>query len=157
MFLTFQCPRCQQPDHQEITGSSATVDCPDCEWTRPITEADFQNDRPNHCLTCGCEDIWRQKDFPQRLGVAFVALGAILSTVAWAFYRPLWAIGILGGFALLDLVLYTLMRDVLVCYRCGSRHQRANMDEDHPRFDLETAERYRQEAIRLREARESSN
>ncbi len=53
------------------------------------------------------------------------------------------------AFALADLLLYALMPDVLVCYRCGSRHRYVNLDEDHPRFSLELHERYRQEAKRL--------
>ena len=53
--------------------------------------------------------------------------------------------------ALFDLVLYAFMKDVLVCYRCGAQHRRFDPDDQHPRFDLEVAERYRQEAMRLEE------
>ena len=81
-----------------------------------------------------------------------VTVGAVLSTLAWNWYRPLWAIGILMGFALVDLVLFALMPDVLVCYRCGARHRHPQPDESIPRFDLEVAERYRQESARLEEA-----
>lgn len=101
------------------------------------------------CLACGCSDLWRQKDFPPLLGLTFVALGALLSTIAWSFYRIEMALGILMGFALLDLILYALMSDVLVCYRCDARHRRVNLDENHSRFNLELAERYRQEARRI--------
>ncbi len=82
----------------------------------------------------------------------FVALGALLSTIAWFYMWLVVAIGILMVFALADLLLYALMNDVLVCYRCNARHRHAIIDEQHARFDLETAERYRQEAIRLNES-----
>jgi len=83
-----------------------------------------------------------------------VAAGAILSTIAWGNMEPVWAIGILLVFAAIDLVLYVAMPDVLVCYRCQSRHRKAEIAEDHPRFDLELNERYRQEEIRLKELKE---
>lgn len=105
---------------------------------------------------CGCNDLWRQKDFPQKLGLAMVALGALLSTMAMAYYYPTTALAILLAFALGDLLLYTFMPDVLVCYRCGARHRHARPGEEYPRFNLDTAERYRQEAARLADARSSS-
>jgi hypothetical protein len=81
-----------------------------------------------------------------------VAMGAILSTIAWAYHLPATALGVLLGFALVDLLLFTLMKDVLVCYRCNARYRDAALGEDYPRFNLEKAERYRQEAARLEAA-----
>jgi hypothetical protein len=54
------------------------------------------------------------------------------------------------AFALADLVLFALMPDVLVCYRCGARYRGTEFREDHPRFSLELSERYRQEERRLK-------
>ncbi len=81
-----------------------------------------------------------------------VAAGALLSTIFWAFMEPLWAIGVLLLFALIDGVLYTAMRDVLVCYRCLARHRHTPLDGRYERFNLEMHERYRQEALRLETA-----
>ena len=77
-----------------------------------------------------------------------VGAGALLSTIAWANYWPKTAIGILMIFAFIDLLLYLFMPDVLVCYQCHARHRPDKIAEDHPPFDLEKAERYRQEKIR---------
>ena len=85
-------------------------------------------------------------------GLLFVVTGAGLSTIAWAYVEPNWALGILLVFAAIDMALYAVMRDVLVCYRCSARHRKANLHDDHPRFNLELNERYRQEEIRLAEA-----
>ncbi|WP_166831965.1 hypothetical protein [Thalassoroseus pseudoceratinae] len=140
--------------------------CENCDWSRTFAEEDVETSpsdsnsdelMPNRCLVCGCEDLWRQKDFPAQLGLLMVGLGAILSTIAWSQYRPLWAIGILMVFALIDLVLYAVMPDVLVCYRCEARHRHGNFGEEHPKFDLEVAERYRQQAIRMEEASQKSS
>jgi hypothetical protein len=111
---------------------------------------------PLCCLVCGCGDLWRQKDFPQRLGLALVGLGAVLSTIAVKLYMPATALGVLLAFALADLLLFAFMPDVLVCYRCAARHRHTTSGE-HPRFNLETAERYRQEVARLTEAKAWKN
>lgn len=150
MQLDFACPQCGESARCEVTDSVNSLQCPRCGWSRHVSETDLQTDGPVRCFVCGCYDLWRQKDFPPRLGLAVVGLGALLSTIAWSFYWIKTAIGILMVFAIADLMLYSLMRDVLVCYRCGARHRRVNPDEDSPRFDLELAERYRQEAKRLK-------
>jgi len=91
---------------------------------------------------CGCDDLWRQKDFPPALGLFFAGTAIVLSSIAWAYYNPNWAIGILMVFALVDMVLYTFMGDMLVCYRCRARHRRTAMQDEHPAFNLEVSERY---------------
>jgi hypothetical protein len=155
MLLVFPCPKCEQTVRREISEASGNVECSECDWTRTIPKGEIQQGRPQACLVCGCGDLWRQKDFPPQLGLTMVGLGALCSTIAWAMYWPVAAIAILLGFAGIDLLLYWLMPDVLVCYRCESRHRRAELDDEHTRFDLEVAERYRQEAIRLEEVGKS--
>ncbi len=152
MWIVFECPSCHVSSLVEVVAETTDLRCPKCSWQRPIAAENRSGNEPTSCLACGCEDIWRQKDFPQRVGVLMVAIGALVSTIFWWFMMPEWAIGVLLLFALLDGVLYTLMRDVLVCYRCGTRHRHAPLDGRHERFNLETHERYRQEAIRLEDA-----
>ena len=151
MQVVFQCPSCDSQNYQEAAAQKRNLSCADCDWSREFPAADLEGETPQRCLACGNEDLWRQKDFPQGLGLLMVAAGAILSTIAWWNMEPVWAIGILLAFAAIDLVLYVAMPDVLVCYRCQSRHRKAEIAEDHPRFDLELNERYRQEEIRLKE------
>jgi hypothetical protein len=152
MLLSFHCPSCQRRNTIDLQTHPDTLVCPECAWVRPVPAADRDQDPPQHCLLCGCGDVWRQKDFPQKLGVMMVAAGAILSTIAWAYWMPMLSIGILLGFALIDCLLYIFMPDVLVCYRCSAKYRRFKQDAETPSFNLETAERYRQEALRLRES-----
>jgi hypothetical protein len=149
MQITFQCPGCQQTRRTGVTSGTESLECDSCHWSRPLPPGARDDAAPERCLVCGCDDLWRQKDFPQRLGLAMVALGAVLSTIAWAYHLPATALGILLGFALVDLVLFSFMQDVLVCYRCHARYRDIPFRDDQPRFNLETAERYRQEAARL--------
>lgn len=147
--LAYACPSCGRTQHVSVSGSHSALTCAECTWSRPLEP---HNGPPARCLVCGCGDLWRQKDFPQRVGVALVGLAALLSTVAYAWHWPRTALAVLMGFALVDFALYLLMGDVLVCYRCGARHRCAEIGADHPRFNLELHERYRQEAQRLKDA-----
>ncbi len=157
MQLQFACPRCGRQHHVPDVARCERLECDACGWSRALPEDALDQDNPRRCTVCGCGDLWRQKDFPAQLGLLLVAAGAVLSTIAWASFRPLWAIGILMIFALADLALFVLMPDVLVCYRCRSRHRPEQIAERFEQFSLETAERYRQQQIRLDEAARSSS
>ncbi|MEY3172234.1 MAG: hypothetical protein RLZZ436_147 [Planctomycetota bacterium] len=124
------------------------MSCDGCGWSRDAGAEDFQGGKLRRCRICGCDDLWRQKDFPPALGLAIVAIAAISSSIAWGYYQPVLALSFLFAAALLDMVLFLVMGDMLVCYRCGARHRRTAMDQEHPKFDLETAERYRQQERR---------
>lgn len=152
MQLSYSCPSCLTPNRTPVELPEVLT-CSHCSWSKSLSETELKQDPPGECLICSCRDVWRQKDFPQRLGVAMVGVGALFSTIAWAYYQPLLSIGILLGFALIDLLLYLFMPDVLVCYRCGARYRRSQAMDQVEYFNLETAERYRQEKIRLEQAR----
>lgn len=148
MHIIFQCPVCSKQTVTEPEPQTAAVSC-SCGWQRDEGDGDFTNGSVSRCRICGCTDLWRQKDFPPALGLFFVAMGIILSSAAWAWHQPTLALGILMGFALVDLILYTVMGDMLVCYRCRSRHRRGALDDQHEKFDLEIAERYRQQDLAM--------
>lgn len=153
--LKFVCPRCQLRVRQRVEPGQS-FKCESCGWSRTCSADDFQQGQPAHCLVCGCTDLWRQKDFPQRLGLLMVGMGIVLSTIAYALWYPAISLGILMGFALVDFLLFLFMRDVLVCYRCGARHGGFE-PVSHAAFDLEVGERYRQERLRLEAARKHSS
>jgi hypothetical protein len=148
--VAFACPRCERPNRQSFPAER--IACTACGWSRASGRDDVAEARPQRCLVCGCEDLWRQKDFPVRLGVTIVVVGIVLSTLANWLWQPTLALGILMAFALVDFLLFTFMRDVLVCYRCGSRHGGFATASQGAAFDLEVAERYRQERLRLNSA-----
>lgn len=149
--IIFQCPVCQTRQLASPEPVEGVIRCGGCSWTRNEGIHDFADGHLCRCRICGCQDLWRQKDFPPALGLALVATAAVLSCIAWAMYMPALAIGILMVAGLIDMVLYTMMGDMLVCYRCGARHRRTTIDDQHPRFDLETAERYRQQELKQRQ------
>lgn len=149
MRLRYACPSCQEQLQADVSAP-AELRC-HCDWSRPVTADLFDGDTPTQCLVCSCGDLWRQKDIPQVLGLAMVGIQIVLSTIAWAMYEPTYWLGILLFFALLDMVLYAVMGDMLVCYRCRARHRKMPIADEHPAFDLEVAERYRQQDLRLKQ------
>ncbi|GDY08660.1 MAG: hypothetical protein DWI21_15800 [Planctomycetota bacterium] len=151
MWIVFECPSCHVTGVSEVVAQTEQLRCSQCSWQRPVAEANRAASEPVNCVVCGCEDLWRQKDFPQRLGPVIVGIEVLVSTYFWWMMMPKSWLGVLLLFALVDGVLYTLLRDVLVCYRCGSRHRHTPLEGRHRYFNLETHERYRQEAIRLEE------
>ncbi|MFV0446602.1 MAG: hypothetical protein ACK5Q5_23780 [Planctomycetaceae bacterium] len=149
MKLTCHCPACEQFLETEVEGEAVDLVCPTCHHTRHIPSGAVLGGLPSRCLSCGNADLWRQKDFPQGVGLVMVALGAILSSIAWYYHRPVVALTILGAFAILDMVLFWVMPDVLVCYRCRARHRVQALSESYGPYDHELGERYRQERLRM--------
>jgi hypothetical protein len=101
------------------------------------------------CLMCGNREMYRKKDFPHRLGMAILTLACLASIVPYQRYMIwlVWTI-MLGSLAF-DVVLYHLVGDVVVCYRCDAHYRGAPLAAQVSPHDLSTAERYRQERIRL--------
>ncbi len=87
------------------------------------------------CLVCGHPELYTQKDFPRRVGVAIVVVAAVLAPFTW--YLSLVVA------ALVDAVLYRLAPEVVLCYVCDARHRGFPASPRHPRFDREIDERLR--------------
>ncbi|HVJ87326.1 MAG TPA: hypothetical protein VM452_16835 [Caulifigura sp.] len=146
MRLAFHCPACSRTVATSATPESTSINCP-CGWQRPVSSSAWNADNPRECLACGNSDLWRQKDFPQRMGLIIIAVQVVLTTMFWSWHRPVWTYTTLILFAVLDMIMFAVLPDVLVCYRCRARHG-ASGGVDRTTFDLETAERYRQERLR---------
>ena len=156
MLISFDCPKCLQPARGEVTSASRGVICTSCGWTKPLEGGSIQDETPLRCLVCGCNDLWRQKDFSPKVGVTIVAIAVLISTWFAMRMEPLWSLGTLMLFGLADMLLYRFMKDRLVCYRCHSIYQHVDSTDRISAFDLEVNERYRQEGIRRRQAESTS-
>src|SRR5690349_6460105 len=64
MQIVFRCPRCRNANRAASVENSDAVRCAHCDWVRPIAADEISNGLPTRCLACGCQDLWRQKDFP---------------------------------------------------------------------------------------------
>lgn len=156
MHVTYSCPTCQRSVRSTLDEIPERFDCLHCGQQIAVPTAAMSNGQIHRCLVCPSTDLYARKDFPQRLGVALVIAGFIGSSIAWANYQVFWSFAILFGTALVDLVLYIVMGESLTCYRCHAQYRGFEQIERHGGFDLETHERYRQMAARLKEKKWSS-
>src|SRR6476659_3269412 len=152
MNLTYNCPGCGRAAREAVSAESRALDCPHCHQHLAIPTEAIKGQQINRCLVCPSRDLYARKDFPQRLGVALVVLGFVGSSIAWANYHVLWTFAILFITALLDLILYIVMGESLTCYRCSAQYRGFEEIERHGGFDLETHERYRQMAARMKQS-----
>lgn len=149
MNVTYACRQCGRGVRQDVTGMGPLV-CPHCgDQIQPSPKA-TDGRHLTRCLVCPSTDLFVRKDFPQRLGVGLVALGIVGSSIAWAYSQIYWTYGILFATALADLLLYWIVPNSLICYRCHAEYRQLEGLESHAPFDLETHERYRQQAARMK-------
>lgn len=158
MRITYACPACHATTSLDRVEERTALDCPACgaglavqpgllEWR---TEGGGRRARLRRCLVCPSGELFARKDFPQRLGVGIVVVGFAASCVTWGMRLLVPTFAILFATALVDVVLYLFMPECLVCYRCGARYRGDGVCDDAGGFDLETHERHRQAAARMR-------
>ena len=124
--------------------------CTHCAQQVVLPDGGVDGGQIRRCLVCPSTELFLRKDFPQRLGVALVILGFVGSSIAWANYNVGLTFAILFVTALIDLALYIVMGESLTCYRCHAQYRGFHENPQHTGFDLETHERYRQTAARLK-------
>lgn len=156
MELTFACPQCARVEVIKGVETAPVVACPSCGYEKRVAGGSVEADALVACPVCATSDLYIQKDFPHVLGLAIVVVGFAVSSVFWYFYMPVAAMAVLLTTAALDLVLYYLVPDVTICYRCLSQYRGpgSNADSRFGPFDLAIGERYRQERLRIEQLRQ---
>ncbi len=150
MNATFSCPGCQQSVRSPLTAETAELKCPHCGQQIKVPSGAIEGGHIHRCVVCPSSELFLRKDFPQRFGVALVVLGFIGSSIAWGYYIVWLSFAILFATALVDLGLYIFMGESLTCYRCHAQYRGFRENPFHTGFDLETHERYRQMAARMK-------
>ena len=166
MNVSFTCAECQTLVCVDVSPDDKSLCCPDCQrrWVIP-PEAFGSSDNDSspdiktgpaeqlqQCLACPCVDLFVRKDFPQRLGVLIVVVGLGMSCIFYSFHMLIWTFGALFATALVDLVLYSIVGNVLECYRCQAQYRDVEGLDSFSPFELETFERHRQMAARFADA-----
>jgi hypothetical protein len=149
MNVTFRCPHCAAPARAEIDLAAGQIECPACHAQWPVPENAVTDGKLWGCLVCPSDELFIRKDFSQAAGVAIVAIGVVISSAFWAYRMPLWTYAVLFATALLDVVLYFTVGNLLQCYRCQAQYRNVPGLANHGGFDLETHEKHRQQRIRL--------
>jgi hypothetical protein len=155
MNIAFRCPHCHEISRAEFTAEREAISCSHCQQTWPTAGA-VQNNELLRCLVCPSRELFVRKDFSQSLGIAIVVAGIVVSSVFWAWHKPYWTYAVLFATALIDVVLYFAVGNLLQCYRCQAQYRGIPGLENHAGFDLETHEKHRQQKIRLAEQQQSA-
>jgi len=103
------------------------------------------------CTICGCQELYKKKDFPHKLGMGILVAACVASSISTLFYQWYLTWGILIGSAAFDGILYLVVKDAIVCYRCQAHYRGVPASAKHQPFELTIFERYRQEKIRRQE------
>lgn len=144
----FRCPSCGRVNPSQDVPVGESVACHHCGWQGPREFAP-SGETLSKCLACGSRDLFVRKDFPQRVGLAIVAGGFAASIFTWSQYWVNATFAVLFATALLDVGLYFLVGDLLECYGCGAQYRSVEPVDGQNAFDLQIAERYRQQKARL--------
>lgn len=155
MNVTYACPKCHAGIRTDFDQDTSELTCPHCSAIISVPNDAIVAQEVRRCLACPSTDLYVRKDFPQRIGVALVGIGIIGSSIAWYYANLPWTFGILFATALADVLLYSLVGDALMCYRCDAQYRGVAQMESHGHFDLETHEKFRQLAARM-ESNQSS-
>jgi hypothetical protein len=150
MNVTYACPACQLAARASLAADTTSLTCPHCAQQMAVPEGAIEGEQIRRCLVCPSTELFLRKDFPQKLGVGLVVIGFIGSSIAWANYQVGWTFAILFVTALIDLGLYIVMGESLTCYRCHAQYRGFHENLQYTGFDLETHERHRQMAARLK-------
>ena len=133
--VAFTCPHCDTALSHLISEPSEFT-CHQCnqdldlhiDGVHPATR------QIQSCLVCGNPLLYVQKDFNRILGVSIVLVGIVLS---------FWTYGIsLLVAAAIDFMLYRILKDVTVCYRCEAIHREFPLNSQHSAYDIHVAEQF---------------
>jgi hypothetical protein len=142
--VVFACPGCEAPAQTPLDHAH--------DWRCPYCAATLHVSKPDAtlltCAVCGCHDLYKKKDFPHTLGLALLIVAFGASAVTYLLYMPGVTWAILIGTAIFDGVLYLLVGDAIVCYRCAAHHKGFQAAAQHQPFEITIGERYRQERLR---------
>jgi hypothetical protein len=142
--VTFACPVCENPARL-ILDRARDWQCGKCDQRLSIPVPD---PKLPACVVCGNHELYKKKAFPHWLGMSILIAACVASVFTYGWYEKWATWGILIGSAMFDGLLYLLVGDVIVCYRCQAHYSGIEPTDRHKPHELIVGERYRQEKIR---------
>jgi len=141
MEVTVKCHQCGSALPVPPATEPVQIRCGRCgqEFLLSFSEAVNRDQQVDHCPVCQGGDFYMRKDFDPKVGVTIVVIGALISAGFYYYGLDLVAYGILAAATLIDLVIYSHLSDLTVCYRCHAEFRGAYERTADP-FDLHTAD-----------------
>jgi hypothetical protein len=143
MRIFFRCPKCKtELNFDDLSRDESP--CPACgaPIALSITPRMREENAVDRCAICECPKVYVQKDFNRALGIGILATGIVLSLILFGFNRIWAAFGVLLGFALADALLYKLLPEVTICYRCHAQYRDFACNPHAEPFELGFAEKF---------------
>lgn len=134
--IQWRCLKCLKVHDDPISPDSvAPLSCSDCGAPAADIPRRFKADgTPAACPACGCPDLYRQRDFNRRLGLAIVIAGIALAP--FTYYLSIIV------FLLIDVAIYYRVSDIIICYHCHAILRNYPGTDITPIFDLNTSDKY---------------
>ncbi|MGZ8710695.1 MAG: hypothetical protein ACXW28_10770 [Thermoanaerobaculia bacterium] len=107
--------------------------CEHCSAPSPVT-APPAGAIIDRCAACGHDQLYFQKDFNRKTGIALVVVGSVF--VPWTYGLSLL------GVTILDYIVWRMVKDVIVCYQCQAVHRGYPANPSLQPFDLATHDRH---------------
>ncbi|HEX4998615.1 MAG TPA: hypothetical protein VFY29_10320 [Terriglobia bacterium] len=141
--IILQCRKCEA-ELQTAPATGLNLVCPQCREAVPLrlTESLARSGPVDACAACGHDRLYIQKDFNRNLGLAIVIGGAVISVLFFAFGYPFYAMLTLGVTAVVDILVYSLVGTVTVCYVCHTIYRGFERNPAHGPFDLKDLEKF---------------
>lgn len=132
--IAFHCPACGA---EAACGLDGLGHCTGCAGAPRLTlpAALVETRLIERCPACDGPQLYVQRDFNQRAGLAIVVVGAVLAPFT-PYYSSLFVA------AAVDALLYLLLPEITVCYRCQAHFRGFRRNPRHQAFDLHIAEQY---------------
>jgi DNA-directed RNA polymerase subunit RPC12/RpoP len=131
--IAYRC-RCGTEAVAGIDGAGRCAACGSAT-TLAVSPSMQQERIVDACPACGGRQLYVQRDFNRKVGLAVVAAGAALAPFT-PYYASLMAA------ALLDAALYAVLPEITICYRCEAHFRGFRRNPAHQAFDLHVAEQY---------------
>ena len=132
--IAFACPLCGGEAAAGVDGRGRCSAC-GAETLLDVPGSLRDGRVVDRCPPCGGGQLYVQRDFNQKAGLALVVAGAVLAP-----FTPFYASLVVA--LLVDAALYALLPEIAICYRCQAHFRGFARNPKHGAFDLHTAEQY---------------
>jgi hypothetical protein len=131
--IAFRCPSCAR---EAVCGLDGQGRCRCGAQPKLALSPSIRDERMvDRCPACDGVQLYVQRDFNQRAGLAIVIVGGLLAPFT-PYYSSLYVA------ALVDTVLFLVLPEITICYRCHAHFRRFVRNPKHEGFDLHLAEQY---------------
>lgn len=127
----FLCSQCESRLAREATEPSRP--CDSCQQATEVVAPPAAT-LIESCAACGHDQLYFQKDFNRRTGIALVVVGAVLAPFTYFIS--------LAAVTILDYVIWRIVKNVIVCYQCQAVHRGYPQSPAIQPFDLVIHDRH---------------